>query len=234
MKVSLVIPAYNEAAVIAGAIRDAEGFLADSFDDFELIVVNDGSTDGTADIAERVAKLPSTRVVGYEKNRGKGCAVRTGMLAASGDLVFFTDADLAYGLEPLRSAAAAFSDTGADAVIGTRRHGRGAYGGYPALRVAASKCFSALTGAVSGVRYDTQCGFKGFTADTVRRVFPLCTVDGFAFDFEVMLIFDRLGLHAEEMPVEIVNHRASTVHVFRDSLRMLRDVIRIRRSMGKE
>ncbi len=81
--------------------------------------------------------------------------------------------------------------------------------------------------------YDTQCGFKGFTAEAARRVFTQCTTDGFAFDFEVMMIFDRLGLHAEELPVAIVNHRDSKVRVARDTFRMLRDISKIKRNAGR-
>ena len=232
MKVSLVIPAYNEADVIATAVSEAEAFLASAFSDPELIIVNDGSTDGTEKIAREAAGRGFTRVIGYEDNRGKGAAVRTGMLEASGDYVFFTDADRAYGLEPMKRAMDVFAETGADAVIGTRS-AENAYGRYPLLRRTASKVFSAVTKAAAGMSYDSQCGFKGFTADAARRVFTQCTTDGFAFDFEVMMIFDRLGLHAEELPVAIVNHRDSKVRVLRDSFRMLRDIARIKRTAGR-
>lgn len=233
MKISLVIPAYNEADVIAAAVSEAEAYLESAFSDPELIIVNDGSTDGTAEIAREAAGRAFTRVIGYEDNRGKGAAVRTGMLEACGDYVFFTDADRAYGFEPLRRAVDIFTETGADAVIGTRSGAENGYGGYPFLRRTASKVFSAVTRLAAGMNYDTQCGFKGFTADAAGRVFTQCTTDGFAFDFEVMMIFDRLGLHAEEMPVAIVNHRDSKVRVFRDTFRMLGDIARIKRTAGR-
>ncbi|MBO4831805.1 MAG: glycosyltransferase [Oscillospiraceae bacterium] len=233
MKVSLVIPAYNEADVIAAAVKEAEAFLESAFTDPELIIVNDGSTDGTETVAQKAAGRDFTRVIGYEDNRGKGAAVRTGMLDAAGDYVFFTDADRAYGFEPLRRAMDVFSETGADAVIGKRAGTENAYGGYPLLRRTASKVFSTITRLAAGMSYDTQCGFKGFTADAAKRIFTQCTTDGFAFDFEVMMIFDRLGLHAEELPVAIVNHRASKVRVLRDSFRMLRDISRIKRTAGR-
>ncbi len=233
MKVSLVIPAYNEAEVIAAAVREAEAFLAAVFSDPELIIVNDGSTDSTAETALKAAERSFTRVIGYEDNRGKGAAVRTGMLAAGGDYVFFTDADRAYGFEPMRRAMDIFEETGADAVIGTRSGTENGYGGYPFLRRTASRVFSAVTRLAAGMSYDTQCGFKGFTAEAARRVFTQCTTDGFAFDFEVMMIFDRLGLHAEELPVAIVNHRDSKVRVARDTFRMLRDISKIKRNAGR-
>ena len=234
MKVSLVIPAYNEADVITSTISEAEGFLESAFSDPELIIVNDGSTDGTEKIAREAAGRGFTKVIGYEDNRGKGAAVRMGMLEAAGDYVFFTDADRAYGLEPMRRAMDVFSETGADAVIGRRSGSENAYGSYPALRRVASKVFSAVTKVAAGMSYDTQCGFKGFTADAAKRVFTKCTTDGFAFDFEVMMVFDRLGLHAEELPVVIVNHRDSKVRVLRDTFRMLRDITRIKRSVGRK
>jgi len=232
MKISLVIPAYNEARIIADTVRAAEEYLSGAFSDYELIIVDDGSTDSTLACAA-AAGSDKVRVIGYEENRGKGYAVRTGMMAAEGELVFFTDADAAYGFEAIGKAVSLFESTHADAVLGSRRLTNGAYDAYPPLRRTASHCFALLTRLAAGINYDTQCGFKGFTKQASEKVFPHCTIDGFAFDFEAMMIFSELGMTAEQMPVRIINHRESTVHVLRDSLRMFADILKIRLSVRR-
>ena len=231
MKISLVIPVYNESRIISDTIEAARSYLAGTCEDYELVIVDDGSTDGTGDIA---ANHENVRLVGYNQNKGKGYAVKTGMLAAQGDFVFYTDADLAYGLEVIGAALDLFDETGADIVIGSRKLEADGYSDYTLLRRIASKCFSFAAKLCSKMDYDTQCGFKGFRKAASDAVFTRCSTDGWAFDFEVMMYADKLGHTVRQMPVRIINHRESKVRMVRDSIKMLRDILAIRRTLSKE
>lgn len=233
MEVSLVIPAYNEGGIIMDTIRTVSGKLAELAESYEVLIVDDGSTDGTAELV-RSCRDPHVRLEGYTPNRGKGRAVRTGMLAARGDIVLCTDADLAYGVDIFAVLLERFRSGGADLVIGSRRIGGAGYQNYPPLRVLASRCFGLLSHMVSGLPYDTQCGIKGYRGQAAGEIFSRCTTDGFSFDFEVLMRADRLGLKVEQIPVSVVNFRESKVRVIRDSARMFRDVFRIRRAVGNE
>lgn len=233
MKISLVIPAYNESGVIGETVKNANIYLSSLKCSYEIIVVNDGSTDDTENSVQMLM-LDSVRVLGYDQNKGKGYAVRHGMLAAKGDIVFYTDADLAYGLDVVGEAVSVFEETGADMVIGSRKLDDDGYGEYPVARLAASKCFSVAVRLLSGMTYDTQCGFKGFTREAVGYVFPNCQEDGFSFDFEVMMLAEKKKLKIQEMPVRIINHRQSRVRLMHDSVVMLRDVVSIRSRLRKK
>ena len=230
MKISLVIPVYNESKIISNTILSANEYLSSTFYDYELIIVNDGSKDNTADIIEK-HKNEHIRHVSYEQNRGKGHAVRTGMLSASGDFVFFTDADLAYGLEIIGQAVELF-DTDTDVIVGARNLAKDSYSQYPALRRAASKVFSVLTRCMSGMAYDTQCGFKGWRREASDRVFSKCNTDGYTFDFEALMIAEKLGMKIRQIPAVIINHNSSKVRVFHDGALMLRSIIKIRRAVS--
>ncbi len=232
MRLSLVIPAYNESSIMRDTLTAVTAALTAVDSDYELIVVDDGSSDDTAALV-RAFPDPHVRLESYQPNRGKGCAVRTGMLSARGDYVFYTDADLAYGLDDISPMLEKFSATGADLVIGSRRLEEGGYQNYPPLRLIASKCFHLLVRLLSGLSYDTQCGIKGFTRSAAQAVFSRCTADGFAFDFEVLLWANKLGLRVEQQAVRVVNHRESKVNVLRDSLRMFRDILAIRGRVAK-
>lgn len=228
MKVSLVIPAYNESKIMPDTLRAVTGKLAALSEDYEVIIVDDGSTDNTGELV-RAWKDPHVRLEGYQPNRGKGCAVRTGMLAATGDIILCTDADLAYGVEVFSPLMEALSSGQADLAIGSRRLSPDGYRDYPPLRLAASKCFGVLARMISGLKYDTQCGIKGYRRAAARAIFSRCTTDGFTFDFEVLLLAEALGLRVEQIPVSVVNHRESKVNVVRDGARMFLDIFRIRR-----
>lgn len=230
MFISVVIPAYNEAAIIESTIRQTLSYLAGEFSEYELIISDDGSTDNTKELALAVED-PRLRVTGHFPNKGKGAAVRDGVLAAGGDIVLYTDADLAYGLEVIGHMADKLRETGAQAVIGSRRLHPDGYAEYPPIRLLASRCFSFLTGTIAGFRYDTQCGIKAFSAAAAEEVFSLCDCDGFAFDFEVMMLCNAFKMRVEQYPVSIINFRDSKVNVLRDSLKMLADVFRIRKDV---
>lgn len=230
MEVSLVIPAYNESAIVLDTIRAASAKLAELTEDYEVLIVDDGSTDGMAALV-RGCGDPRVRLEGYAPNHGKGRAVRTGMLAARGDVVLCTDADLAYGVDVFAVILDRFRAGDAGLVIGSRRLGGEGYKNYPPLRILMSKCFGLLSHMISGLPYDTQCGIKGYRREAAEQIFSRCTTDGFSFDFEVLMRADRLGLKVEQIPVSVVNFRESKVNVVKDSARMFRDVFRIRKQV---
>lgn len=234
MEISVCIPMYNESERIADTARELSEYMAKNFSDYEILFSDDGSTDGCADIV-RSLELPCVRVVGYRNNRGKGCAVRTAFLEARGDFVMFTDADLAYGTEVIRRAYdERLAHPEAGLVIGSRNLDKDGYSGYTFLRRVASKAYIFLLEIVGGFRLsDSQCGCKGFTHDAVHKIFPRCEVDGFAFDFEAILWAGKLGIGIVEMPVKVINHGSSKVHVLRDSLKMLKDLHRMKKRISK-
>lgn len=230
MDISLVIPAYNESGIIMDTIQTVSARLAELTAEYEVLVVDDGSTDGMAELV-RGCGDPRVRLEGYASNRGKGCAVRTGMLAAQGDLILCTDADLAYGVDVFAGLLERLRTGEADLVIGSRRMGGEGYKNYPPLRILMSKCFGLLSHMISGLPYDTQCGIKAYRRQAARAIFSRCTTDGFSFDFEVLMRADKLGLKVEQFPVSVINFRESKVNVVRDSARMFRDVFRIRKKV---
>ncbi len=226
--ISVVIPMYNEADKVANTVETLRAYLEANFPSHELIMSNDGSTDGTAEIvAELARQYPHVRLVGHTPNQGKGAAVRDGMLAAKGDMVFFTDCDLAYGCNVLTEGAKKLFDSGCDVLIGSRAiHPKG-YEGYTWLRKVVSRTYLKFVSLVCGFNHsDSQCGFKGFTGKAAKEIFAQCQVNGFAFDLEALMVAARLGYQVTELPVCIVNHDegGSKVRILRDTVRMLRDV----------
>ena len=239
MKISLCIPMYNEAKIAADTARTLWEAMAENRRchgwDFEILFADDGSLDDCADRVRAVAAdgKGEIRVVGYERNRGKGSAVREAVLASTGDIVLYTDCDLAYGTDVIAQAILRYTPD-VDGVIGSRRLNGGGYEGYTPLRKIASVVYFGVLKTVGGFHLsDSQCGFKSFRGDLARKIFAKCETDGFAFDFEVLLLAEKLGVHIAEMPVTIINHRASTVHVLRDSIRMMRDLLRIKKRVRR-
>ncbi len=234
MKFSLCIPMYNESSIITETAKTLSDYMSANFDDYEIIFSDDGSRDGCGDMVREMA-LPSVRVVGYEQNMGKGYAVRTAMLASEGDIVMFTDADLAYGTDVIKEVYDTFQkNPDADIVIGSRTLHKDGYAGYTAIRKIVSKIYIKVLSIVGGFKLsDSQCGCKAFSGDAVKKIFPRCEVNRFAFDFEAILWASKFGMKIVEMPVKIINHRESSVHIVRDSIRMMKDLIRMRRRIKK-
>ncbi|HZM30894.1 MAG TPA: glycosyltransferase [Acidimicrobiales bacterium] len=228
VRLSVVVPAYDEADRIGTTVRTLRDGLAevDRAGELELVVVDDGSTDATADAA---LVAGADQVVVQPANRGKGAAVRAGVLAARGRTVAFTDADLAYGPEQVLRVLAAV-EAGWDVAIGDRRHPDTRTLVPPSLlRRWGSRAINWLGYAVLlGSFRDTQSGLKGFRSDVARFVFARCRVDGFAFDVEVLHLVERHQLSLVEVPVEVTNSTRSTVHAARDALRQAADLFRIR------
>jgi glycosyltransferase involved in cell wall biosynthesis len=224
-RLSVVVPAYNEAAGIGDTIRRLRAELASVDRDLELLVADDGSADGTADAAEaagadQVLRLP---------HLGKGAAVRAGMAAATGRTIGFIDADLAYGPDQLVPLLEAI-EKGADVAVGSRRHSDSALLAEPAFRRRmASVVFARITRflQLDGAT-DTQAGIKAFSIDAARAIFPRARVDGFAFDVEMFVIARTLGLSVVEVPVRLHDTAKSSVRLSRHTLEMLRDLAKIR------
>ena len=235
MKVSLCIPAYNEESIIKDTARTLDAYMRANFDDYEILFSNDGSTDNTAGAVEELG-LPNVRVVGYEKNRGKGCAVRTAILESTGDVAIFTDCDLAYGTDVIKTMADMFEkDHDADMIIGSRNISADGYEGYTFIRKLASKTYIKVLCLFGGFKLsDSQCGMKGFRRDAAREIFPLCEVDRWAFDFEILIWATEFKKKILEMPVKIINHRESKINVLSDTFKMLRDVVKMKKKIKKK
>ncbi len=234
MKFSLCIPMYNEAGIIAATAQSLSHYMAAHFENYEILFANDGSTDASAAIVEALA-LPNVRVVGYEVNRGKGAALRSAMLAAKGDIVMFTDSDLAYGTDVIGGIAEMFGkNPDADAVVGSRNLSKDGYEGYTFLRKLASKAYIRVLCLVGGLKLsDSQCGCKAFRGEAAKKIFSHCEVDGFAFDFEAIMIGTKCGMKFLEMPVKVVNHRESKVSLIKDAFRMLRELVKMKKRIKK-
>ena len=233
-KISLCIPMYNESSIIADTAKTLHEYMSATFDNYEIIFSNDGSKDGSDKIVEEM-NLPHVRVVGYPNNQGKGCAVRTALLAAEGDIVMFTDADLAYGCDVIKQVCDEFeAHPHADMVIGSRNLHKDGYEGYTFIRKLASKTYIKVLCLVGGFKLsDSQCGCKAFTRETVQEIFPRCEVNGFAFDFEAILWATKLKKTIVETPVKIINHRESKVNVLRDTFKMLKDLTKMKKRIKK-
>ena len=156
-------------------------------------------------------------------------------MCANGDYVVFTDCDLAYGLDVVKQAAGLFeANPDADIVIGSRNLSKDGYEGYTLLRKLASKAYIRCLAFAAGFKLsDSQCGFKGFRRETAQAIFSECEVNGFAFNFEVLIKAKNMGKKILEMPVKVINHRESKVSVLRDSVKMLKDVRQIKKRNKK-
>lgn len=228
MKISVCIPMYNEGDICISCAEKLHGEMAGLFEkygwDYEIIFCDDGSSDGCREKIERLA-TEKISVVGYGENRGKGSAVREAVKRTTGDIVVYTDCDLAYGTAVIEKAACELMRTGADMLLGSRNMGNDGYEGYSKRRKIASKIYIKVIAVFAGFRLtDSQCGFKAFKGESARKIFSLCTINGFSFDLEVIKIAQKLKMRLVEMPVKIVNHRESKVNIISDALRMLRDI----------
>ena len=237
MKFSLIIPMYNESGIIENTAKTLSDYMEANFDSYEILFSDDGYTDGCGDLIRKLA-LPHVRVTGYSENHGKGCAVRHAMLEAEGELIMFTDADLAYGTDVIRKFYERHlelkdqPDIGM--IIGSRNIGADGYEGYSLLRKIMSKVYIRVLCLAGGFRLsDSQCGCKAFRREAAKQIFQRCEVNGFAFDFEAILWANKLGYAIAEQPVKVINHRESKVRIIRDTLRMLRDLRKMRKRIKK-
>ncbi len=235
---SVVIPCFNEAARIGETLRLTLDYLAVNAPESELIVVNDGSTDPTAAIArERLkdAKI-QTRLLENFPNRGKGAAVRSGLLTAREPIGLFFDADLSTPLGETPKLIEPIANGEIDIAIGSRALDRGLIGiRQPWRREQAGRAFNLLVRIATGLPFwDTQCGFKAFRLDVCRPILEAARLDGFAFDVELLYLAQHAGLRIREIPVHWNHAEGSKVAFFKDSLRMLREVIALRAARSSQ
>lgn len=227
---TIIIPCYNEALRIGATLRAIEAFLEFRQISAEILVVDDGSSDGSAALVER--DFPEVRLLRNPANRGKGYSVRAGMMAAEGRWVLFSDADLSTPIEEMLRFECEF-EAGADVVIGSRAMRESNILVHQAWwRETSGRIFNFLVRLISGLPFhDTQCGFKAYRRDAARRIAGAQRLEGWAFDVEQLVLARRMGMDVREVPVQWVNSPATRIRFARDAPRMLWDVVRIR--MGR-
>jgi len=230
--VSIVIPAYNEARRLASTLESLLAYRgAGRWSFCEVVLIDDGSTDDTAEIGERFqAGHPTVRLLRNPGNRGKGYSVRHGMLEARGEWLLFSDADLSAPIEELDKLLGAARDHHASVAIGSRALDRSLIAVHQSrLRENAGRVFNLFVRLLTGLPFwDTQCGFKLFEAQAAQQIFRRQRIDRFGFDAEILFIARRLGYRTVEVPVRWSHASGTKVSMFRDSLNMFLDLLRIR------
>jgi dolichyl-phosphate beta-glucosyltransferase len=225
---SVIVPAYNEERRIADTLRALSQYLAGRSWDWEVRVVDDGSADATARVVEEFRRSEPRVVLQAEPHRGKGGAVRAGMLASRAGYRFMCDADLSMPVHEIaRFMPPALG--AADVAIGSREGIGARRVGEPLFRHLAGRVFNSLV-RLSTIRdiQDTQCGFKMFTGSAADAIFPLVTIEGWAFDIEVLYLARLRNLHVREIPIEWHFRADSRLRMGRDAIAMVREVMRIR------
>jgi dolichyl-phosphate beta-glucosyltransferase len=229
-KYSIVIPAYNESARIPATLQSVVETIRSRGWEAEVVVVNDGSRDNTAAVVREIARTaPEIRLLENPSNRGKGYAVRHGILQALGDVVMFSDADLSSPMEEAEGLFAAIAN-GADIAIGSRwlatsrqTHRQ------PLYRQIFGRCFNLLTRMVMNLPFaDTQCGFKAFTRTAAQTVFQLQTIERWGFDPEILFIALKRGYDIKEVPVSWAHDARTRISYLRDGLQMLKELAIVR------
>lgn len=227
---SIIIPAYNEESRLPKTLERIHDYVVSRAYSAEVIVVDDGSCDGTVRVVEEaIKKYPELQLISNNSNRGKGFSVRHGMLKARGEIALFTDADLSAPIEEADKLFAAICTQQYDAAIGSRAMRNMIEVRQSFLRRMAGKIFNVLVRLGTGVDFgDTQCGFKAFRRESSRILFEQQVIEGFGFDPEILFLAQYHGLHVAEVPVRWAHVPGTKVRVFSDSLRMFRDLAKIR------
>ncbi|PYI93570.1 MAG: glycosyl transferase [Verrucomicrobia bacterium] len=231
---SLVIPAYNEAERIGQSLRTAFAYLQITSPGSELIVVNDGSTDATSGIVREVfagQTAITARLLEHSPNRGKGAAVREGLLAAATAIGLFSDADLSTPIDEAPKLIEPIVAGELDVAFGSRALDRRLIGQrQPWRREQGGRVFNLIVRVATGLPFwDTQCGFKAFRLDVFRPILERAKTDGFGFDVELLYLARKANLRMKEIPVRWNHYEGSKVNVARDSVRMLREVAALRK-----
>ena len=234
--VSLVIPAYNGVDEILKTLQATQAYFAKQPYIHEVTVINDGSQDHTAATLKALAAdYPELVILHNDRNRGKGYSIKRAILEANGHYVFYTDVDLAYPMETLESFLLPLMAGNYDVSVGSRVHEASTFRihcqhfRYVYRRHLMSRLFNWVVRTSFGLRVmDTQCGFKGFTAEAARAIFSKVGISGFAFDVEVLLIAKRLGYRVAELPVHFAyDGEATSIKVLKIALRTFLDLTKI-------
>ena len=235
---SIVVPAFNEAARLSASLHTMLGYLSQNAAGGELIVVDDGSTDDTAAVAERSladASGVSARLIRLEENRGKGYAVRKGLLVARANIVLFSDADLSTPITETSKLIEPIEAGECDLTFGSRALDRRLIGVHqPWRREQGGRVFNLIVRLATGLPFwDTQCGFKAFRMNVCRPLIEAAHIDRFGFDVELIYLAHLAQLRLREVPVRWDHNPGSKVEVLRDSFRMMDEVRRIRREVDR-
>lgn len=233
--ISIVVPAFEEQERVGDSIDTILSYLTQAGVKGELIVVDDGSGDTTAETARAAcARFPDadTKVIRYEENRGKGFAVKTGLLAATADTALFSDADLSTPIDEMPKLIDPIVKGDYDVTFGSRALDRSLIGTHqPWRREQGGRVMNLIIKTMSGLPfYDTQCGFKAFNMSKFRPLLDVMTIDRFGFDVEFLFVANRHGLRLAEIPVRWNNVEGSKVSVVRDTRRMFSELNQIRRN----
>ncbi len=237
-EISIVIPAFNEKDRLGGTLTAMLDYARSSKQTIEIIVVDDGSADATAECAQEAFSSGgdvNTQVIRYEKNRGKGYAVKTGLLAAKGRIALFSDADLSTPIEEMPQLTDPIANREYDVTFGSRALDRTLIGTHqPWRREQGGKVFNLVVRLMTGMPFwDTQCGFKAFNLEKFRPLLNVMQIERFGFDVEFLYVAKLHGLRLKEIPVRWNDDIRSKVNVLRDSVRMFDEVRQIRRNAKK-
>ncbi len=227
---SIVIPAYNESARIPATLQSVVDCIRERGWSAEVVVVNDGSTDSTAEVVRAFAAAnPEVRLLENPGNRGKGYSVRSGMLQAHGEIVLFSDADLSAPIEEAEGLFAAIAE-GADIAIGSRwLETKRQTIRQPFYRQFFGRCFNGVTRFVMGLHFaDTQCGFKAFTRAAAQTVFQLQTIERWGFDPEILFIALKRGYIVKEVAVSWAHDERTRMSYLKDGMKMLEEIAIVR------
>lgn len=233
MKVSLIIPAYNEEYRIIKTLEQASSYMDAVFTDYEIIIADDGSSDGTCKVVE---PFLNQHIKLYKlMHGGKGETVKQAMLQATGDYLFFLDADLPYSLDNIKIAVDIFRKDDPGLVIGARDlFNEISSSPYPWYRSIMSNVFSFIVNMVLKLNIkDTQCGFKGFKRDIAHQIFPFVTINGFGFDIELLFIARKHNIAITRIPVELIHSEGSKVFIIKDTIKMICDIVKVKSNNRK-
>jgi dolichyl-phosphate beta-glucosyltransferase len=228
--ISIIIPGFNEEKRIQQTLHTLYVFCSYQFFHFEILFIDDGSTDQTKYIVTKLSsKIKQIQYLGYPQNKGKGFAIRFGLTHAKGDFIFFTDADLPYNPVFIANAIELFDQSGCDFISGSRHLKQSREDTRNSLkRIWASRIFSHLVHKLFGIEVtDTQCGIKGFRKACAQKIVERSQINGYAFDVEIFILARLYKWHVEFLPVVLVNNQLSKIRLGFDSFWILRDLYKI-------
>jgi len=228
--VTIVIPVYNEEKRIISSLETLTAFCKKHFNEYEILCVDDGSTDDTWNLIHQMRNEPFLKPLSFKKNRGKGFAVKQGMLQGCGRIRFFTDAELPYDLDAFLAAVDIFRARRCDIVTGDRNLADSSQGlEVGVARRVAGRVFSTITARLLKMDVsDSQCGFKGFTDYAAQEIFTRLTIPGYAFDVEVLVLARAMNFKICRVPVSLVKHDGSKIRLIRDPFPMFFDLLKLR------